>query len=73
MAETIQNIGKGKMRARCRNKKVRAKLAKIHGIEIEGDRVIFPVSFFASVLGMLGSAKRGKSRIDIQIKMEMGE
>lgn len=67
------DIGKGKMRVRCRNKRTRERLRRIHEIIIDGDRVIFPKSLFAAVLGTLGTAQREKRKIETQIRMELGD
>lgn len=71
-----QEIGKGLMRARVRSRTKREKLARVHEIRIEGDRVIFPVSLFAAVMGAVsGQKKRGKAgkAVDIQMRLVMGE
>jgi hypothetical protein len=68
-----RDIGNGLARVRARKK--RERLARVHEVRIEGDRVIIPVSLFAAVMGAVsGQKKRGTAGPDaIQMRLVMGE
>ena len=70
MADVV-DIGKGLKRVKVRDKRTREKLARIHEIIVEDNRVIFPASLFGAVMSALAKKKKrkdaGASRIQIEI------
>ena len=63
------DIGKGMCRVKVRSKTKRARIGKVRGVRIAGERVIFPRWMTASIERMIRPERRQRPRPPEQLKM----